>query len=125
MIDEIEERQGTILTVTFEDRDGVGITPSTAKYAIYDIYSGEIITNVTDITPVSSSYDITITAQENRMINSSRTFEDKSVVVQWTYTPSSYESTRIYKYRVNNYRHVPLALGISVNDSAGLGESLV
>lgn len=106
-MESVNEQSQSILTVNFRDEDYEPVTPSTFKYRIIDVASDTEIKATTTITPLSSSYDITMTANENRIIDATQPFEQRRVTVQW-YSGATLIGTGDYVYKVLNLYMVPL-----------------
>lgn len=112
----VNERCQSTLTCTFRDKNGVLATPTTLKYRIDDILSGTVIKPNTTVTPSTSSYDITITATENRIIETSRISEERKVSCEW-YSGTTLIGSADYLYRVINKHKIPLEYSASPSPS--------
>jgi len=112
----VNERCQSTLTCTFRDKDGVLATPTTLKYRIDDILSGTVIKPNTSVSPSTSSYDITITASENSIINTSRIYEERKVSCEW-YASTTLIGSADYIYRVINKHKIPLEYSPSASPS--------
>jgi len=105
-IDTINENSSAVLRLTWKDADSVLTIPTSFKCRIDDLSSGTVIRAITEILPLASSYDLTITSSENRIIASARSYEQRKVTIQW-YVGSTLVGTADYKYKVINLKHVP------------------
>jgi len=67
--------------MTFTDETGAAVTPTAATYQIDDESGTNIVAADTVFTPP----DITITANENRILDAAKSGEKRTVTVKWTY----------------------------------------
>ena len=104
--DTINENSRAILTLTFKDEAGVAVIPTTFKYRIDDVPSGTEMVSIQTITPSTSIYDLTIVSATNRILNSSKPYEQRRVTVQW-YVGATLVGTADYTYKVLNLNRVP------------------
>jgi len=104
----VNEKSQAKLTLTFKDETGALVTPSTFKYQIDDVVSATVIKATIEISPGGSTYTITIPSDENRILNSNNSEEERRVTVQW-YSGSVLIGTADYCYKVLNLNKVPLS----------------
>ncbi len=100
----VNEKSSAILTLTFEDESENAVTPDSGIYRIDDIDSGTEIKGDTAFTPSSSTHDITLTATENAIIDSTQPYETKLVTVTFVY--GTKQGTGEYQYKVRNLRKI-------------------
>jgi hypothetical protein len=98
---ETNEKTTLLITVTFRDESRELIVPSTVEYRIDDIHSKTMIRNWTSLTPTDSTMDIEVTDEENALISSKRTYEDRMLTVRFTY-PEGKGGLAQQIFRVNN-----------------------
>lgn len=96
-MDVVNERTRYVLPLTFRDEDGTPVTPVGVTVRIDDVASGTAIRAATAINPVSSTHDLEITAEENRIINAANRIELRRVTVH-----IQGEATGEYLYHVKN-----------------------
>jgi hypothetical protein len=96
----VREKNTSVLTCTFKDETGAPVTPTAATYQIDD-ESGTSIKAETAFTPP----DITITANENRILSSPKPSERRIVTVKWTYGTDKNGADE-YEYLVKNLSKV-------------------
>ena len=101
----INEKTTAILTLTFTDEDGDAVTPSAGTYQIDDVESNTNITAKTDFTPIASTYDLEITPNENRTLDSTKNYELRRVTVTMTYSGAKSASAE-YDYKVKNLNYI-------------------
>lgn len=97
----VNERSTSIVTLTFRDETGAQVTPSAGTYRIDDAASGTEIRAATPFTPSGSTHDITITDEENRILDVNRNIEERIVTVSFTYGVGKKGSGE-YRYGVKN-----------------------
>jgi hypothetical protein len=96
----VNEKTVAVLSLIFKDEDNALISPSAATYQIDDLNTGTSIVASTAITVVGGMYDVIITAAQNAIVDTTRSYETKVVTVAWTYgTGTAYGD---YRYRVKN-----------------------
>lgn len=97
----INEKCTSRLTITFKDETGALITPITASMKIIDVKSGTIIRAATAFTPTSSSHNMYITPEENRIISTKNVTELRRAYVSFTYSATKYGNSE-YEYTIKN-----------------------
>lgn len=120
---EINERTSLTLTVNFLDEDGVAVVPDAATYRIDDRAVKTNILPATAIAPLSSSVELEITSDQNRIIKERSRSEIKTVTVEWDYDTSRH-GTAEYRYRVMNLYGVVTVPSASVSPSASASPSV-
>jgi len=73
------------LTVTFLDKDGNLAAPSSARWCVVDVQSGDKRYGWVDITPIASVVTLTIPTLANSLANFNNATEIRRVVVEGTY----------------------------------------
>lgn len=102
---EVNERTTSYLTVTFKDKAGTAVAPSSATYRIDCATTGQAVKPVTAL-GAGAAVEITITPAENAIVNAENVLEIKRVTVVGVYGPTD-EVTADYDYLVRNLKHVP------------------
>ena len=101
-LDVINEMTTLVITATFRDLNGALVTPSSASYRIDDAISGSQIRGDTPFTPAGSSHDITISANENRILDNAHNAEERIVTVKFIFGIDNKEGNGEYRYVVKN-----------------------
>lgn len=101
-MDIVNEKIDSTLTASFKDEDGNPITPSSGSYRIDDDSATEI-TGDTAFTPTGSSYDISISANENRILDATKSSEKRTVTVTFQY--GGKQGVEEYRYLVRNLKY--------------------
>ncbi len=101
-LDVINEKTTFVITATFRDLTGELVTPSSASYRIDDVISGSEIRGDTPFTPEGSSYDITISKDENRILDNAHNTEERIVTVKFVFGIDNKEGNGEYRYIVKN-----------------------
>lgn len=104
-MDTVNEKTDSILNIGFKDENGNLVVPAAASYRIDDVASGEEIKGATNITPLSSSVDVAITANENRILDEALSYEERVVTLSYSYGDGK-EANEEYLYRVKNLRKI-------------------
>ena len=99
-MEEVREKSQAFLTLTFKNKAGTAANPTSPKYRIDDLLTGDAIKVATVLAPTAGVIEITIAASENAMIDSSLDFEVHRVTV------TSDEVNEEYTYRVRNLAKV-------------------
>lgn len=120
----ITEGTSAVLTLKFTDERGRAATPSAGRYQISDLLSGSTITDWTPFTPSTSSYDLSITAAENTVLDSSKPEEVRVISVILTYTGSR-QSTGVYQYGLTPMQAYPPILAASGAEATSAGDAPV
>ena len=119
----IDEQCQARLRISFTDVDGAAITPTTLKYKIVDEGSRTTIVPITSVSPATTYYDVTITANENRIIKNNKPYELKNVSVE-VYSLTTLVCSANYIYRVKNLYKIPLASSTSPSISPSASPSI-
>ena len=111
MIDQINERTIKVINIDFDDEDGEPVIPTSATYRVDDIGSGKVIRAETEITSLSASKDIVLTADDTCILDEANSFESRRVTVSWIYNTATSPSvegkgTHEYLYSVLNLEGV-------------------
>ena len=106
---EVDEQSTAYLTTTFRDKAGVAAQPTSAHYVIHDGDSDTEIRASTTLTVSAGVVEITLNKADNTMNDSSKVTETRKVTVVGLYGAGD-EINKVFKYRLNNLKHVPVAL---------------
>lgn len=106
---EVDENSTAYLTATFRDKAGAAAQPTSAHYVIHDGDSDAEIRASTALSPTAGVVEITLNKTDNTMQDTSKSTEIRKVTVVGLYG-SNDEINKIFKYRLNNLEHVPVAL---------------
>ena len=97
---EVRENSQARLKMTFKNFDGTATNPTSPKYRIDDLKSGDSILVATSLSPTSGVVTITITAAQNAMIDAALDFERHRVTI------TSDEVNKEFVFRVRNLKKV-------------------
>lgn len=100
-LDEVNERSTSVVTVTFRDEDDALVTPSAATYRLDDKQRRTVILDDTNIGSLSTSVDIEITPEQNRILRPRAAFEIRTLTVHYEWG-SGREANSEYRYKVIN-----------------------
>ena len=100
-IDECNERETWITTITFEDQDGDPAIPTTAVYRIDDIGSQTVIRSNTEIAALAASKEVTWTEDDTQIVDSSNSYELRIMTVFWTFSTDKHGS-KVYYLNIKN-----------------------
>lgn len=84
-MDTVNESTTFVVTLTFTDEDGDAVTPTSGTYRIDDVDAGTEILDDTAFSPSASTHDITITAAQNAILDSTLKTEKHRMTVTWLY----------------------------------------
>jgi hypothetical protein len=103
----VEERKVSGVSVTFRDRTGTLVIPTSVISVIEDVYSGTLIREEYTETPSTSTHIFKISSYENRILGPTRVYEYKCLNIKYLYGTSDtgYAS---YVWKVRNLCRVPL-----------------
>jgi hypothetical protein len=105
-IDTVNEKTTFTLQISFYDANGTLTIPTSFKYKLIDVVSGTILTDTTTISPGTATYDLIILSDNNRMLDTTKSFERRRLTVQW-YSYATLIGTDQYIYQVKNLNEVP------------------
>lgn len=100
MSETVNEESSAYLTITFKDKSGNPVSPTSAVYRIDDVDSGTEIRADTALAS-SSSVEITLTPIDNQILNNTLDYETKRVTVKAVYGASDGVNDQ-YEYVVKN-----------------------
>jgi hypothetical protein len=100
----VNDSSTAYLSVTFTDKTGVAVAPSTVNYTIHDVTSNTQVKASTSVSP-SATVEITILPSENAILDTAQNYEMRRVTVIAAYGGSD-QVTDEYTYRVKNLRNV-------------------
>lgn len=99
----MREKSTAYLTVTFKDKNGAPATPTLVSYRVDCATTGASIRPPTDVPP-ASQVEITLTADENAILNDGNAVEVRCVTVVATYGADSDRLSEQFEYRIDNLR---------------------
>jgi hypothetical protein len=99
-LDVINERTTAYLTVDFRDKAGELTIPTSSQYCLDCLATGTVIREFDDL-PVDSSVEITLTPDDNSILDDTNDYETKRVTVKATYGIDD-EVTNEFLYNVKN-----------------------
>jgi len=99
-MDEVREKSQAFLTLTFKNKAGTAANPTSPQYRIDDLLSGTAIAALASVSPTAGVIEVTITAAQNAMVDSSLDYEVHRVTV------TSDEVNEEYRFRVRNLAKV-------------------
>ena len=97
---EVREGSQARLKMTFKNFDGTATNPTSPKYRIDDLESGDSILVATNLSPSAGVVTITITAAQNAMVDAALDFERHRVTV------TSDDVNEEFTFRVRNLAKV-------------------
>jgi hypothetical protein len=103
---EVNEGSTAWLTVQFYDRAGAPEIPASVTYRIWDVASSIEIVPSTSLTP-GSSVEITLTSDDNRILDDTLYREARKVIVTAGFAGSE-TLNQDYVYHVRNIAHEAL-----------------
>ncbi len=103
-MDIVNEKSSATLTITFKDSAGSLVTPVSGTYQI-DAVPGGAIRAITSFTPTSSSHIITLTPDDNKILNTTKSREVHKVTVIVDLGGGG-QSTALYRYYVTNFKYI-------------------
>lgn len=84
-MDIVNEETTYFVVVSFFDEEQNPVLPNNVQYKIEDIETGQTIKEWTRIEPREGTYDIEITAEENKIIDDSNNVERKILTIKYSY----------------------------------------
>lgn len=105
MIDVVNERTTSYLTVDFKDKTGSSAAPATITYSVYCMTNAQVLRADTAITP-GTDVEITLNAADNAIINAASARERRRVTIKATYGAND-ELNDQYEYYVQNLERAP------------------
>jgi len=125
-LDEITERSSSTVAVSFFDEDSNAVTPDAAIYRIDSPAERTNILPATAFPSLSTSVDLEITSDENRILRERHSSEIRELTVEFDYTAVSgpKHGTAKYRYRVLNLYGVVTIPSASVSPSASASPSV-
>jgi hypothetical protein len=116
-VDQVNERTSCTITVSWLDEDAAPVTPQSATYRLDDVTSGTVLVAATAIGSLSTTNDIAITKDSNKILSEAHPFETRRLTVEFTYATSKH-GTEEYLYRVKNLFGVETVSSASSSPSA-------
>lgn len=121
-LDEVNERSTSVVTVAFTDEDGDPVTPDSASYRLDDKQRRTVILDDTSIGSLSTSVDIEITPEQNRILRQRSIYEIRTLTVHYEWTGGKAANSQ-YRYKVINLYGVNPFGSASVSPSASASPS--
>lgn len=84
-MERVNEKSTAYLTVTFRNKAGAAQAPTSAKYRIDDVTTGQQVRGDTDIASPDSTVEVTLTVDDNTLKNPIAAAEQRRVTVTGTY----------------------------------------
>jgi hypothetical protein len=100
-VDEVYEGSTSVVKLTFTDENGDAVIPTSATYRIDDKVTRTSIHATAAFVPVASTYNVEITAAENRILKSTNVSEDRVLTVTFSYGVGK-TGTSMKEYRIVN-----------------------
>jgi hypothetical protein len=105
MVDVVNERTTSYLTVSFLDKAGVAVAPSTIVYSVYCMTNEQEIRSDTSIA-AGASIEIVLGASDNAIVNPANGRERRRVTVKAGYGAGD-ELNDQFEYYVQNLERAP------------------
>ena len=99
----VDEATTPVFAVAFTDENDDPVTPLAAWWRLEDVSSGDLITDDTIITTLSTSVDITLSEFETTIMDKTQFFETKRLKVEWNFGSGKAGRTE-FLFRVKNMR---------------------
>ena len=99
----INEQTSAQLDITFYDEAKQPVIPDSATYRIDD-ESGTVITGETSFTPTAATHTLDITKTENRILDTTKSSEDRTVTIIWQY--GAKQGTYAFVYSIKNLTQI-------------------
>lgn len=96
----VNESSTITVPVAFYDKNGDPETPASITYRIDDVSSGAEIVSDTSMTP-ATSVDITVSANDNAILNANRRMEARRMTITAAYGASE-QATEVVYWQVKN-----------------------
>ena len=98
-------KEGSYAYLQFQVKDASGnpVTPVSATYSVHDVYSGTELRADTSLTPSSSNL-VTLTDDDNVILDTENRFERRRVTVKSTLAGGG-KKNESYEYTVQNLHH--------------------
>jgi hypothetical protein len=100
----INEKSTYVVTATFRSEVGALVTPSSCSYSLYNLTAAYNVLDSTPVTVSSSSYDFTITSDQNSIRRSANDNEQMILTLDFTYDGSTKRGTAEYRYLIKNLK---------------------
>lgn len=104
-MDTVNEKSSSFLTITFYDKDGVGVSPTSATWKVHDLETGTVLKAAVSLS-AGSSVEVELTVPINSLVTSTNQFETHVVTVEATYSGSDHGHNEQYYYQVKNLNFV-------------------
>lgn len=104
MVDIIPEKATRTITISFKDPDGNPATPTSVDFKIIDPFTGTKLREDT-IHPTSPEYQIQLTSQDNRILNSKGYDETRIITITQHYNLDDVETVE-FTYKIENLKGI-------------------
>ena len=105
MVDVVNERTTAYLTVSFKDKTGALVAPSTVTYSVYCMSNAQELRADTSLAP-GATVEIVLGASDNAIVNAANGRERRRVTVKSTYGAGD-ELNDQFEYYVQNLERAP------------------
>lgn len=105
MVDVVNERTTAYLTVSFKDKTGALVAPSTVTYSVYCMTNNQELRAATSL-GAASTIEIVLGASDNAIVNQANGRERRRVTVKSTYGVAD-ELNDQFEYYVQNLERAP------------------
>jgi hypothetical protein len=102
----ITESSTSWVDVSFFNKDGTPATPDSVAYSLQCLATGKVLESNVPVTPASSSVEIALTPEDNKIQDENNSYEDKLLTVVATFGIDD-QMTDDFIYRVRNLRGFP------------------
>ena len=89
-----------VIVVSFFDESGIPVTPTQAFCSLFCETTQTVIVAETELGSLSTTKNIVITSDENKMQQIENDVETKLLTLRWTYSGGSRQATAEYRYTV-------------------------
>lgn len=100
----INENSTAYLTVTFKDKNGVLVTPTTVTWKAHDKLTGTVLQAVTSLV-AASTIEITIPHTVNVLLDPAHPKEVRVVTIEAVYDDTQHINAQ-YEYAVQNLKYI-------------------
>ena len=96
----VNEKSTFYLSITFKDKDGKAVAPTSATYRVDDVDSGTSVLSSTSISP-AATVELKFAPTETSIIDSTNVYEKRKVTVTANYGTND-SVTKVFFYNVRN-----------------------
>ena len=102
----VNENSVSYLTVSFYDKNNNLAIPSSGTWKVHDEYTDTVIQPETNITPIASQYELTLTNTINTLLDSNHANETRVVTIKAIWG-AGLETYGRYEYDIIGLDYVP------------------